>query len=164
MLRPRSVVARGPRIRSAKTRKSAQRIFSRLRDGRGRPCRDASFPLDLRAKDRPRDFAINNGCRACSERSRRRSPRAVGTVGQYYAREKKTRRADFSIRYRVQGSPLPKEVRNPRWVPRQIPHSIFPDLLYSAHVRTQNLGYRHAAVLVLIVLQHCDQCPRQRQP
>ena len=30
----------------------------------------------------------------------------VGTAGQYYAREKKTRRADFSIRYRVQGSAL----------------------------------------------------------
>jgi hypothetical protein len=28
-------------------------------------------------------------------------------LGQYYAREKKTRRADFSIHYRVQGSPLP---------------------------------------------------------
>ncbi len=52
-------------------------------------------------------------------------------TGQYYAREKKTRRADFSIRYRVQGSPLPKDARNPRWVSHSInspPHAL---LLYA---------------------------------
>src|SRR5271167_531559 len=52
----------------------------------------ATEKKNLGAKGRPRHFAISTfhffiGCRACPERSRRRSP-------------------------------LPKEVRNPRWVPR----------------------------------------------
>src|SRR5271170_5014781 len=37
------------------------------------------------------------------------------------------------------------------------------DTLQSTHIRPQNLRYRHAAVFVLVVFEHRDHRPRQRQ-
>jgi hypothetical protein len=60
---------------------------------------EVNFPLACTNRTE-RASSLFTGCKA---------PLPVGTAGRYYAREKKTRRADFSIRYRVQGSALPRK-------------------------------------------------------